>query len=188
MAELLTHVLVAYVVATVLSWRYESITTALVTAMMAGALFPDLRKIYLVVPGEAITATLGVPFSWAPLHRLGGLVVCLLLAVVLVGRPQRRLTVALLSVGAFSHVFLDGLLYQVDGRVFRFFWPLTTYGIPFQGWYKSFDLWPLAVALPLAVATAAVSIHRKTETATEERASSGARRSDGAARSARSGD
>lgn len=159
-ADLLTHVLVAYVLATVLSWRVAAIGPPLVVAAMAGAVLPDLRKVYLVVPDDAVAATVGVPFSWAPLHRLGGVVVCLLLAAVLVDRHHRTRTVLLLALGALTHLVLDGLLAQPDGRVFEVFWPITTYGIPLEGYYVSYDVWPLAIALVAAVGVAAWSRRR----------------------------
>lgn len=161
MAEWLTHVLVAFVIASVLAWRYESITGPLVTAAMVGALLPDLRKIYLAVPGESVEATLGIPFSWAPLHSFGGIVICIAIIGILLPRDYRTIGVLMVSLGAFSHVFMDGLLYWPDGLAFEMFWPLTTYQIPVNGWYKSFDQWPMFFALGVALLTLAIGQLRR---------------------------
>lgn len=157
MAELLTHVLVAFVVATILSWRYEAITQPLITAAMTGALLPDLRKIALVVPDGTVETALGIPFSWRPLHRLGGILIVICVLALLVARSHRRLVALMLSLGVFSHVFLDTFLYQPDGLAFDLLWPASSYRFPIAGWYKSFDVWPLVVLVPIVVGVVAWS-------------------------------
>ena len=54
MTELFTHVLVGYVLATMLSWRWGWITPPLVTVEMFGALLPDLNRLELFVPAETV--------------------------------------------------------------------------------------------------------------------------------------
>jgi hypothetical protein len=72
MPDVLTHVLVGYVVGSLLAARREGGGPADVTLVMAGALSPDFVKIKLLVPDVVVGSALGVPFSWAPLHAIGG--------------------------------------------------------------------------------------------------------------------
>lgn len=98
MADVLTHVLVGFVIGTVLSIRYEWMGPEHVTLVMIGALSPDFVKISLVVPDYTVATSLGIPFSWSPLHTLGGSVIVVLLGALLLaprvpetrGRPLRH--------------------------------------------------------------------------------------------------
>lgn len=74
MADLLSHVFVAYAVLTVLSWWVAWIARRWVVVGMCGAAIPDLVKIGLVVDDSVVWAMFGVPFSWVPLGSLWGLV------------------------------------------------------------------------------------------------------------------
>ena len=156
MAELLTHVLTGYVIAVVLSWRYEWMTYPFVTVVMAGAILPDLNRLELVIPAAAVEAALGIPFSWTPLHRFGGsfLVVCL--GALLAPRRYRRAVFALLAIGAFSHYLLDFFLYKPSGLAGAFLWPISAYRAPVEGFYLSSDRWPAAVATAVAAIVWAV--------------------------------
>jgi hypothetical protein len=51
---------------------------------MAGAFIPDIVKIQLILPSATVEAALGIPFSWFPIHRLGGTAIRLLIGAVLV--------------------------------------------------------------------------------------------------------
>ena len=56
MAELFTHVLAGFIIATIASWRHAWITPPLVVACMVGAAIPDLNRLDLLVPADTITA------------------------------------------------------------------------------------------------------------------------------------
>ncbi|WP_255170945.1 metal-dependent hydrolase [Natrononativus amylolyticus] len=150
MAELLTHVLVAYACATALSWRYEWLTPRYVTVAMAAAMIPDLNRIGLLVPGAAVETVVGVPFDWGAMHTLGGslLVVCLGALVVPARYRRRVFLVALL--GMLSHHALDLLLVGLSGHSYLVLWPLTQYHPPTPSLYLSSDRWPALVALLVA--------------------------------------
>jgi len=88
--DVLTHVLVGYVIGTLLSIRYERLRRAHVTLVMIGALSPDFAKIDLLFPDELRQLPARHPFSWAPLHLLGGTIVVTLFGSLLFAPEYRR--------------------------------------------------------------------------------------------------
>ena len=137
MPDLLAHAFLAYGLFTVLSWKYDWISTPYVTAGMAGALIPDLVKVGIVFPSATVESILGVPFSWSPLSRVGGAVICVLIGGVLIAEKNRYKGLLVLSVGTLSHLITDALLIKADGRSFPIFWPLTRWQPPTPGLYLS---------------------------------------------------
>lgn len=146
MPDLLAHALVAYTLATVLSWRYEWLSPAYVTVAMAGAFVPDLTKVNLVLASGLVETVLHVPFDWSGLHTLGGSLVSLTVGVVLVARRERRRVAALLALGAASHLLADALLRNPSGHSYPLFWPLSYVHPPTPGLYLSTDPAPMVVA------------------------------------------
>jgi hypothetical protein len=146
MPDVLTHVFVGYVLGSLLAARVDRLESGHVTLVMAGALSPDFTKIKLLLPDATVEAALGVPFSWFPLHALGGTVVVSLLAGLVVDPRHRRLTVVLVALGAGSHFLLDGLLLTPTGHTAAFLWPLSTYRPPAGMLYLSTDRLPALVA------------------------------------------
>lgn len=146
MADVLTHVLVGYIIGTSLAIRYEWMGPRHVTLVMIGALSPDFVKISLVIPSAAVADVLGVPFSWSPLHTVGGSVVVILLGSLLLAPRFRKRAILLLAIGAASHHVLDVALLTSTGYSYAVFWPLTEYRPPSGGLYRSSDRWPALVA------------------------------------------
>lgn len=146
MPDLLTHALVGFVVGTVLSWRHDRVTAPFVTLVMVGALSPDLNRIELVVPDPTVETLVGIPWTWAPLHQVGGTLLVVVAAAILVHQRHRRLAVALLAVGATSHYALDFLLYKPSGLTSPLLWPFTVHRFAIEGFYVSSDRWPAVVA------------------------------------------
>lgn len=153
MADILTHALAGYVLATMLSFRYEWLTAPYVTLCMMGALIPDTMKISLLVSSAQVEAWLGVPFSWSALHTLGGAIVAVLVGVALVPASYRRRVGAVLMLGALSHHALDVLIVHPSGYVYDVFWPLYSTWIPAGSLYHSSDRLPLAIAAVVATVT-----------------------------------
>ena len=151
--DLLAHALAAYTLGTLLSWRYDWLDSAFVTAVMVGAFVPDLTKVKLLVPYWEVSTLLGVPFSWAPLHYLGGVVFSVVMGVLLIapGGRRRVRVLSLLSLGAASHLFLDALLRSPTGRSFPVFWPFTAWRPPTPGLYLSTEPWPTVFFAVLAL-------------------------------------
>jgi hypothetical protein len=151
MPDILTHVLVGYLLGTLLAVRYEWLSTEYVTLVMLGALTPDLAKIGLVLPSEQVETLLGIPFDWFALHMLGGNLIVILLGTLIVASKYRTRVFLVLALGAVSHHMLDLLLINVSGFAYPVFWPLTQYHPPAGMVYLSTDRWPAAVASTLAV-------------------------------------
>lgn len=151
MAEWLTHVLGAYALATLLSWRYPWLTPRYVTIAMIGSIVPDLNRLELVVSEHTVEALLGIPFSWTPLHFLSGSLVAIVIGSLLVGGRQRTRVFALLLLGVSTHHALDLLLVGLSGHSYSLLWPLTQYAPPTPSLYLSTDRWPALVAAPVAL-------------------------------------
>lgn len=160
MADLLAHVLFAYAVVTVASWRYEWLTPPYVTVAMMGAMIPDLTKIALLVPSYRVEALLGVPFDWFALHTAGGSFVAVLVGTVLVPADHRKRVLLLLTFGAASHHLLDVVLINPSGYSYAVLWPLTGYHPPTPGLYLSTDRWPALVSGALALLVRTVDARR----------------------------
>ena len=160
MADVLTHVLVGYIIGQLLAFRYDWMEPHHITLVMIGALSPDFVKINLVVPDELVQAVLGIPFSWSPLHTLGGSVLVILLGSLLLAPEYRRHAILLFLIGALSHHALDLALLNASGYSYAVFWPITEYRPPSGDLYRSSDPWPALVA---AVGAALVwsSNHRR---------------------------
>lgn len=150
MADLLTHVLTAYVLAALLSLRDDRITPAMTTAAMVGGLVPDLNRIGLVVPASAVESILGVSLAWDAFSTVGGVAVVTGLGTLAVPPRLRRRTAAMLVLGASSHFLLDYLLLFPSGYSHPYLWPVTAAGLPGPGLYLSSARWPAAVAVVCA--------------------------------------
>lgn len=152
MPDVLTHVLVGYTVGVLLASRFDRLGPPHVTAVMFGALSPDLAKASIVLPSAAVEATLSVPFTWFGLHVLGGTVVVALSVAVLVAPGQRRPVFGLVLAGAATHHGLDLLLLNASGYAYPVLWPLSEYAPPAGMLYRSSDRWPVLVAGTAALA------------------------------------
>jgi len=161
-ADLLTHVLTAYVLATLLSLRDDRITPAMVTAAMVGGVVPDLNRIGLLVPSSTVEAALGVPFAWDALLTVGGVAVVIALGTLLVPRRLRPTTAGMLSLGALSHFTLDYLLLFPSGYTHPYLWPVTAAGLPGPNLYLSSARWPAVVAVAAAAAIYTAAARRRT--------------------------
>jgi len=159
MPDLLAHAFLAYIILRALSWRYEWLTTPYVTAGMTGAFIPDMTKIKLILPSTTIETLLGIPFSWWPIHRFGGTVICVLIGAVLVDEARRKKILTVLSLGAGSHLIADALLINATGRSYALLWPLTRWRPPTPGLYLSIQPDPTIVTGVLATIVWAVSVH-----------------------------
>jgi hypothetical protein len=160
MPDLLAHALIAYSLATLLSYRYNWLSPAYVTVAMAGAFVPDLAKAAIAVPRSTVESLLGVPFSWFALHTLGGCAVSIAIGVVIAARTERTRVGALLGFGAASHLLADALLLNPSGRSYPLLWPLSYYHPPTPGLYLSTDPEPMLVAAVVAAAVFAVTRYR----------------------------
>lgn len=150
MPDLLTHVLLVYAVTTVLCWRFDWLETRFIPVAMAGTVIPDLVKVELIVPAFVIESVLGIPFSWRPIHRVGGAVVLVGLFALLFDRADRRRVLVVAMFGALSQFPLDGLIRRANDLSPPYLYPITWWQPPAGNLYLSSDLWPVLPALVLA--------------------------------------
>ena len=162
MADLLTHVLAAYALATIASWRYDRLTRPWIAVVMIGALLPDLNRIGLLVTDAALESALGVPVDVDGIHTLGGAVLLAGLGAMVVTDRHRRVF-ALLLAGALSHLLVDGLKAYADGEAGVWLYPFTWYRHPTPNLYVSSDPTVLATALLVAVVVAGIDRVRSSD-------------------------
>lgn len=149
--DLLAHALVAFTVSLVVSWRVNWITQPYVTVCMAGAFIPDLAKIDLVLENMLIEQILGIPFDWFALHTGGGAMLSVLIGGLIVVPRERLRVLAMLSLGAVSHLLADALLITPSGRSYPILWPLTRFTPPTPGLYLSTQPEPMVIAAGIAI-------------------------------------
>ena len=152
MAELLSHVLAAYVLFTALGWAIEWLEPRWVVVGMVGALLPDLNRIGMVLDEFAIEQVLGVPFSWGAIHTLAGVLLLSAAGALLFGTARaRRRGFVLLVAGGVSHLAIDAVKRWADGANGAYLYPLTWWRNPTPGWYVSAERWVLVVAIACAL-------------------------------------
>jgi len=167
MAELLSHVLIAYTIFTLASWYVEWFTKRWVAMGMIGALFPDLSRIGLFVTDATIETMLGVPFNIGAVHTIGGISILAAIGSLVVADHQRT-AFAVLVAGGISHLLTDGLKIWADGFASAWLYPLSWYRHPTPGLYISSDYRVLvvvgSVALAVALLDHSVIVDRHTST------------------------
>lgn len=151
MPDLLTHVLLAAALTLPLRLRWGWVTEPYVVVAMAGALFPDVNHVIRLLPESVIKTTLGLPIDWGALQTGGGVALLVALATLAFAPRERRHVVAMLLVGAGSHLLADMGIRVASGRSQSVLWPLTTYKPTSPALYTSADLWLLGVAGTLAL-------------------------------------
>jgi len=160
MADLLSHLLAAYAVLTIASWRVDWLDRRWVAVGMGGAAIPDLVKLNLVLEAHIVENALGIPFSYSPLSTLGGVVLVAGLITLAFDRRHWRRVFALVTVGGVLSLVGDGLRAYADGTASAWLYPLTNWRPPTPSLYVSSDPRVLAVIALLAGVVAAIE-HRR---------------------------
>lgn len=160
MADLLTHVLVAYAVLTAVGWRIAWLRPPWVAVGVGGAIIPDLQRLDLVVDSHLIESLLGVPFTYDHLGTLGGLVLAAGVVTIAFERRWWPRVYGLLCAGGFTHLLLDGMRVWADGRANHWLFPLLpVWRPPSPNLYVSSD--PVVLTVAVAVAIAIYAIDRR---------------------------
>jgi hypothetical protein len=155
--DLLTHVLVAFLLATLVERRTGWVDRRHVPVVMVGAVVPDVAKVHLVL-GDPMSAVAGVDVSWYALQTVGGVAALLVIGAALFGPGERRRAFGLLAAGAASHMLLDFPVKRADGLSPPYLYPLTWWRAPSLDLYLSSDAWPAVVAV---AAVAALLVTRR---------------------------
>lgn len=150
MADLLTHVLVPFLLLTPASWRVERLDPRWIVVAMCGAAIPDLVKIGIVVDQRLVESLLGLPFSYAPISTLGGVVV-IAGGIAIFFESRRRTAFGWLLGGGLSSLVLDGLRVFADGRANSWLYPFTWWRPPTPSLYVTSDFCVTVVAVTAAV-------------------------------------
>lgn len=152
MAEMLSHVLLAFALFTVVGWAVDWFDREWVAIGMVGSILPDLNRLGLVLDGYTVGQLLGIPFDWDGLHTLGGLVVLAAIGAVLFPSwRERRRAFGVLVAGGLSHLVVDAVKAWADGANGAYLYPLSWWRNPTPSLYVSADRWVLVIAATLAL-------------------------------------
>lgn len=157
MADLLTHVLVPYVLLTVASWRWK-ISRRWIPVAMAGATIPDLTKLDLLLDGTRMGYLPEIPFALTPISSVTGVALIATGITVWFERTVWPRVYALLVFGGVSSVVLDGLRAFADGASTFWLYPVWIRP-PTPSLYVSSD--PRVTMVTVAVATAVTIVQRR---------------------------
>jgi hypothetical protein len=145
MTDLLTHVLVVYIVATVAVRRLDWFRRRYVGIAMVGTVIPDASKGLLLTGPEFVL--FDTTLSWYALQTVGGATVFAIAGVLLFDAEERLFVLVTLSFGIVVHLILDLLVIRTDGTAPSYFYPLTWWRPPSGNVYLSSDIWPSLVAI-----------------------------------------
>ena len=149
MPDLLTHVLLAYVLGAAAVWWADTPDRYL-PVVLVGAAAPDAMKATVLLEVTAGTA-FGVPYSFWGLHTLGGVAILSGLGAVTLAASERHTGFWFLACGGGSHLVLDLFVLRVDGVAPPYLFPVSGWLPPAVNLYTSTDLWTIPVALALAL-------------------------------------
>lgn len=152
MAELASHVLMAFVLFTMVGWRVDWLDREWVVVAMVGSLLPDLNRVNIVIEGDMIEAVLGIPWGWSAIHTIGGVLILSAIGCVLFARRRAQYRAfGLLVGGAVLHLLTDGVKAWANGYNGMYLYPFSTWRNPTPGWYVSADRWVLVLWVLVAL-------------------------------------
>ncbi|WP_254279270.1 hypothetical protein [Haloarcula marina] len=147
MADLLTHMLVAFSLATVAGWRLEWLDRPWAVVAAGGAAIPDLVKLELVLDSSTVGDAVGLSLTYAPFSTLGGVLLVAGVITLAFDRRQWPRVYGLLFAGGLSALALDGMRVFADGRASAWLYPFTNWRPPTPSLYVSADPRILVIAL-----------------------------------------
>lgn len=114
MADLLTHVLFAYILLTASGWISSWIDRRWVVIGMCGSIIPDLVKVGWLLDADTVSALLHAPFSWGAFGTLTGVTLVSGAVAVFFKPGFRTKAYSMLFLGGSSALVLDGLRAYAD--------------------------------------------------------------------------
>jgi len=119
MPDWITHLLAAWMLCTILSFKYKEINPAYTVVCMAGALIPDLFKITIPLGSMGIK----VENFLMPVHLpIGSLIIAGIFTLFF--KENKKLVLSLLVLGVATHYALDLLLINLNGGM-KLLFPLS---------------------------------------------------------------
>jgi len=149
--DLLTHVLVAATATIAATWRIDDLARRHVAIAAAGAVVPDAAKGYLLT-GTTEVAAFGVEASWYALQTFGASLGLVAAGTLAFESEERPAVFGSACLGVGTHLALDLLVIRTDGTAPRYLYPFVWWHPPSADILLSSDVWPAAVALPVALA------------------------------------
>lgn len=120
MPDWITHLLAAWMICTILSFKYKQINPAYTVVCMVGALIPDTFKIVIPLGIMGIHAE----NFFMPFHLpMGSFIIALIFTLFF--KERKKLVLSLLLLGVATHYALDLLLINLNGGMallFPFSW------------------------------------------------------------------
>ncbi|WP_425498649.1 metal-dependent hydrolase [Haloplanus salilacus] len=150
MPDLLTHILIAYVLGTLVNNKTDLLNGRHVPVLMIGGALPDLSKLYLIVESDVIEQAFSVPFSWGGAHTFGVTLLLSLAGTQLFHRKERYPVFVSLSIGFVLHFILDSFVIRADGQVPPYLFPVSWWQYPSGNLYLSSTFWPSLLSILLA--------------------------------------
>lgn len=158
MADLLTHVLVPFIVLIPLAW-WVDFDRRWVPIAMGGAVIPDLGKLGLVIDDSVVETVLGVPFSYGPVGTVAG-VLAISAAIAVWFDSNRAKAYGWLLTGGSLSLVTDGLRAFADGLANFWLYPLW-WRPPTPSLYVSSDYRVTVLAILLSIAVFAVEFWKE---------------------------
>ena len=128
MPDWITHILAAWILCTILGFRYKQFNPANTAICMVGALLPDVYKI--IIP----LGNMGIHLEnfLMPIHLpIGSFILATVLVLFF---KERKVVFSFLVLGFLTHYALDSLLINLNGGMYLFF--------PFSWAFWQFNLIP----------------------------------------------
>ena len=156
MPDWITHILTAWMICTILSFKYKQINPAYTVVCMVGALIPDTFKIVIPLGIMGIHAE----NFFMPFHLpIGSLIIASLFTLFF--KERKKLVLSLLVLGVATHYALDLLIINLNGgmtMLFPFSWDVWAINvIPADDYHITI----LAIGLALVVYFASFWFKRK---------------------------
>ena len=126
MPDWITHIVVAWTLCRILSFKFKEFNSSNTMIVIAGALIPDLAKVVLGLKLIGIDAS----GYFAPVHLPTGSFI--IAGIISQFFPEKKKTFLFLGLGVLTHYSLDLILEHVSGGIYLFY--------PFSWWQWQLEI------------------------------------------------